>query len=363
MVARGRRGRGRGHTRPAEVPVSVAVIGFAVVGAVANGGGGGAAGLVLRCVAVVGEAGPLHGGRVQGRSGMDGRTGLKGNRLTTTVRHPLPQFIEEGKFKSFLRKSPYPSDFESQNSDVRPSLPSRAFDVDGDGNVDLYDRSRIDHHVYDYIDDDDGDGDESVEGISPPVEGARRLDTFGDDILVYEVRPSFAPYCNRYLQFSKFRASFLIFSLKHNDSIRSDSVHSSDEFTRPVIIAGHLPEAGPLANTTRAAEARQGAGALPAGAVRAAAAAVAVPPQPDQRQQLAGNSSGGKFKSSSSPSHDGDVGVQQPGLLPVAAADGHAAASTAAAEEAAETQGRLRSKFPRFLERYSTLNVERDRQL
>lgn len=63
---------------------------------------------------------------------------------------------------------------------------SRAFDVDGDGNVDLYDRSRIDHHVYDYIDDDDGDGDESVEGISPPVEGARRLDTFGDDILVYE---------------------------------------------------------------------------------------------------------------------------------------------------------------------------------
>ena len=131
--------------------------------------------------------------------------------------------------------------------------------------------------------------------------------------------------------------------------------------TSLVIIAGHLPEADPLADAARAAEARQGAGALPAGAVRAGAAAVAVPPEPDQRQQLAGDPSGGggKFKSPSPFLHDGDVGVQQPGLLallfPVAAAAAadrrYAAAPAAAAEEAAETQGRLRSKFPRFLER------------
>ena len=134
-----------------------------------------------------------------------------------------------------------------------------------------------------------------------------------------------------------------------------------DFTTSLVIIAGHLPEADPLADATRAAEARQGAGALPAGAVRARAAAVAVPPEPDQRQQLAGDPSGGggKFKSPSPFLHDGDVGVQQPGLLallfPVAAAAAadrrYAAAPAAAAEEAAETQGRLRSKFPRFLER------------
>ena len=55
----------------------------------------------------------------------------------------------------------------------------------------MYDRSRIDRDVdhYDYI---DGDGgiDEAVEDIGPPVEGARRLDTFGDDLLIYEVRTS-----------------------------------------------------------------------------------------------------------------------------------------------------------------------------
>ena len=70
MVARGR-GRGRRHARPAEIPVTVAVA--VAVGAVGGGGGGrGAAGLVLGGVAVVGEAGPLHGGRVQGRR-MDDR--------------------------------------------------------------------------------------------------------------------------------------------------------------------------------------------------------------------------------------------------------------------------------------------------
>ena len=45
-----------------------------------------------------------------------------------------------------------------------------AHDADGDGNVDLYDMSRIDHDVE----------------MAPP-EGARRLDTFGDDVYVYEV--------------------------------------------------------------------------------------------------------------------------------------------------------------------------------
>ena len=87
--------------------------------------------------------------------------------------------------------------------------------------------------------------------------------------------------------------------------------------------AGHLPETNSVADTTRAAEAREGAGALPAGAVRARAAALAVPPQPHQRQQLArGQCGGGKFESSPTPLlHDGDVGgLQQPGLLTVAAA-------------------------------------------
>ena len=68
-----------------------------------------------------------------------------------------------------------------------PFRHSRAYDEDGDGNVDLYDRSRIDHNHYDYIDE-DGGIDEAVEDIGPPVEGARRLDTFGDDLLIYEVR-------------------------------------------------------------------------------------------------------------------------------------------------------------------------------
>ena len=54
--------------------------------------------------------------------------------------------------------------------------------------MDLYDRARIDHHQYDYIDEGEGRIDESLEGIDPPVEGARRLDTFGDDLLIYEVR-------------------------------------------------------------------------------------------------------------------------------------------------------------------------------
>ena len=138
-----------------------------------------------------------------------------------------------------------------------------------------------------------------------------------------------------------------------------------DFTTSLVIIAGHLPEADPLADAARAAEARQGAGALPAGAVRAGAAAVAVPAEPDQRQQLAGDpSGGGKFKSPSPFLHHGDVGVQQSGFLallfPVAAAAAaaadrrYAAAPAAAAEEAAETQGRLRSKFPRFLESHDS---------
>jgi hypothetical protein len=48
-----------------------------------------------------------------------------------------------------------------------------AHDADGDGNVDLYDMSRISH-------------DEMIE--MAPLEGARRLDTYGDDVLVYEVR-------------------------------------------------------------------------------------------------------------------------------------------------------------------------------
>ena len=94
--------------------------------------------------------------------------------------------------------------FATIPTSVRPSLPtSRAYDEDGDGNVDLYDRSRIDHHHYDYIDDGDGGVDDSVEDIGPPVEGARRLDTFGDDLLVYEVRTSLNRAKN-----SKFRASF-----------------------------------------------------------------------------------------------------------------------------------------------------------
>ena len=54
-----------------------------------------------------------------------------------------------------------------QNAD----LYTLANDADGDGNVDLYDMSRIDH--------------EHVE-MAPP-EGARRLDTYGDDAYIYEV--------------------------------------------------------------------------------------------------------------------------------------------------------------------------------
>ena len=79
--------------------------------------------------------------------------------------------------------------------------------------------------------------------------------------------------------------------------------------------AGHLPEAGPVADPAGAAEARAGAGALPAGAVRARAAPLAVPPQPDQRQQLddAGRPAGRPAASPPPLLHHGHVGLEPPG--------------------------------------------------
>lgn len=101
--------------------------------------------------------------------------------------------------------------------------------------------------------------------------------------------------------------------------------------TSPAAAAGHLPEADPVADTAGAAEARQGARAVSAGAVRAAAAQVRVPPQPHP------------------PPSDGDVGVK-PGALLLARERVAAAhlGDAAAAEEAAEatpTQGRNQLKF------------------
>ena len=116
--------------------------------------------------------------------------------------------------------------------------------------------------------------------------------------------------------------------------------------------AGHLPEAGPVADPARAAEARAGAGALPAGAVRARAAPLAVPPQPHQRQQL-GDAERPAGRPAASPPpllHHGHVGLQPPGH-PIQVAPAAAARRRRPAEEAAEAQGRVGSKFPFFLER------------